>query len=243
MRTPTMASMERVLLQETSLSMKAREKKSMVECAVQRVEDTDSIDASVERAKDMATQVFRQTHIQPIVQADAKRTTLFMDYDVDTDTVTAQRSTSPYRVSIYYEQALPFPDGTAFVTHRSDYWVDIAVAKIALDKHTRGASTSFIHRFVGIGTITSLQQAIETFFMLLERSPGRTYWICAFPEDTLRLAASKHDDAYDVTGTFRNYGVNCVAELEVSYNLHTNGTATLGSMKTMILPVNSELAG
>jgi len=203
---------------------------------VQRVESTDSIDQFVERAKDMATQAFRQTHTQPIVQVDAKRTTLFMDYDVDTDTVTAQRSTSSYRVSIYYERTLRYPDGTAFVTYRSDYWVDVAAVKIALDKHTRDSSIYFIHRFVGIGTITSIQQAIETYFMLLERSPGRTYWICSFPEDTLRLAASKHDDAYNVTGTFRNYAVNCVAELDVSYSLHTNGTATLESVKTVVPP-------
>jgi hypothetical protein len=210
---------------------------------IQQVEGMNIISDSVEEAKELAIQAFRQTHTQPIVQVDAKRTTLFMDYDVDTDTVTAQRSTSSYRVSIYYERTLRYPDGTAFVTYRSDYWVDVAAVKIALDKNTRDSSIYFIHRFVGTGKITSIQQAIETYFMLIERSPGRTYWICSFPEDTLRLAASKQDDAYNVTGAFRNYAVNCVAELEVPYNLYTNGTAILGSVKTMTLPVNSELAG
>jgi hypothetical protein len=203
---------------------------------VQRVEGMDNIDEFAERAMDMATQVFKQTHTQQIIQVNAKRMTLFMDYEADTDTITAQRSASSYRVSIYYEQALPYPDGTAFVKYRSDYWVDVAAEKVALDKHTQDSSIYFIHRFVGTGKITSIKHAIETFFMLIERSPGRNHWICSFPEDTLRLEASKQDDAYDVTGTFRNYGVNCVAKLEVLYTIYKNGTATLDSVKTMVPP-------
>jgi hypothetical protein len=203
---------------------------------IQRVEGMNNINDSVERAKDLATYAFMQTHIQRILQVDAKQTTLFMDYDVDTDTITAQRSTSAYRVSIYYERTLSYSDGITFVKYRSDYWVDVASAKVALDKHTRDASTYFIHRFVGIGKIRSIQQAVETFFMLIVRSPGRNHWVCYFPEDTLRLAASKQDDTYDVTGTFRNYAVNCVAELEVSYTIYKNGTATLDSVKTIVTP-------
>jgi len=95
----------------------------------------------------------------------------------------------------------------------------------------------WVTRFVGFNPITSTGEARQVYLMLIDKAPRKSYWIYYLPEDKglpLKLEISEMGDYYKVTGTFRNYAVNCLdAKLTVVYNVFSNGTATLENVETI----------
>jgi hypothetical protein len=81
-----------------------------------------------------------------------------------------------------------------------------------------------------------VEQAKETYLMLIDKAPRKSYWIIYAPEDNglpLKLEALETDRYYMMNGTFRNYAVNCPnATLEIVYNIYKSGTAILESVQT-----------
>lgn len=94
----------------------------------------------------------------------------------------------------------------------------------------------WVTKFVGYSPITSAEQAKETYLMLVDKAPRKSYWIIYFPEDNglpLKLETLEMDSYYKVNGTFRNFAVNCIdAKLEIVYSIFKNGTATLENVQT-----------
>ena len=97
-------------------------------------------------------------------------------------------------------------------------------------------NSDWVTEFVGHNPITSVEQAKETYLMLIDKAPRKSSWITYAPEDNglpLKLEAQEIDSYYEVNGTFHNYAVNCMnATLEIVYNIFKSGTAMLESVHT-----------
>ena len=103
-------------------------------------------------------------------------------------------------------------------------------------------NSDWVTEFVGRNPITSVEQAKETYLMLIDKAPRKSYWIIYAPEDNglpLKLEALETDRYYVVNGTFRNCAVNCPnAILEIVYNIYKSGTAMLESVQTKCPPIH-----
>jgi len=169
-------------------------------------------------ALEMAKQAFMQNRTEPIILCS-----IFRHYE----------NTSVFFVSVWYGKIFNYPEGDFLIAYRHDYIVDIKTGQIE-GGPTIDSPEGFVIKFIGKEPITSKDKANQTYFLLINRSPSRDYWILSVEDDLLSLEVSEMDDHYRVTGTFKNYAINCGdAKIEIVYNIFKNGTATLESVKTI----------
>jgi len=190
--------------------------------------DGGDLSTEEEKAIEMAKQVFMKTHTEEIVRIHVRKTSSFYGYDAEI----SYSSDSAYSVVIIYDRTLTYPEGNMSVHYTIRYWVEVETGKVEPDYFHQDFSIGFVHFFIGTTPITSEDESKETFFMLIDRSPGKDYWIYSVEDDLLSLEVSEMDDHYHVAGIFRCWAINCVdAKIEIVYNIFKNGTATLESVK------------
>jgi len=168
-----------------------------------------------EEAIGIARDAFVRDYDDPILQCS-----VFRHYE----------DTSVFFVSVYYARVFDYSEGEFHVPYRHDYVVDIE-AKSVDDGPTTDVPEGFVAKFVGEKLVASKEQAVETYFMLLDKSPSKNYYIYSVEDDRLDFAVSETAGVYRVMGVFRNYAVNSLnAKITITYDIFHNGTATLESV-------------
>jgi len=89
-----------------------------------------------------------------------------------------------------------------------------------------------VAKFVEGSFAESKEQAVQTYFMLLDKSPSKNYYIYSVENDCFDFAVSETAGVYRVMGAFRNYAVNCPnAKITITYDVFYEGTAILESVR------------
>lgn len=172
------------------------------------------------RAIEMAKKVFEQNHTEPVYEF-----TIFRE----------DETASVFVMGFYYIVTFNCSQGQFDITYRRDYRVYVEVERVEDGPIDTDVPEGFVIRFIGKDPVTSKEQATYTFFLLLQKSPSRNYYIFSVDNDRLSLEASEAGDYYDVVGVFRNFAVNCLnAKIVIEYNIFHNGTAILQGATTVV---------
>jgi hypothetical protein len=139
--------------------------------------------------------------------------------------------TDIYYVSIYYARIFNYSEGEFQIPYRHDYNVNTQTRTVN-EGITIDVPEGFVAKFIGQIAVRSIKQAIQTYYMLLDKSPSENYWIYSIENDQLSLEAIKTKDMYHVAGTFKNFAVNCLnAKITIVYDIFQNGTAIIESVR------------
>lgn len=170
----------------------------------EKVENLTPQDAAVERAR----QFFMQTHTEPIDH-------VYVDcFDA---------SIPSYKIFIFYPKWENGSDGDFLFYYRIDYFV--YPAKIELGPIPTDTCYAGFLRYIGSQPIISQEQANQTFFMLVKRSPFSN-WAIYLGTPALSINITETSDCYEESVMFQYAGVNCPnAKLILSYDIYKNGTA------------------
>jgi hypothetical protein len=171
-------------------------------------------------AIEMAKNVFDQNHTQSVYNC-----TVFRYYE----------NTSVFFVAIYYLVTFNCPEGQYDVTYRRDYIVDIETREVRDGPFNTDVPDGFVISFTGKKPVATKQQATDTYFLLLQKSPSANVYIYSVDNDRLSLEVCEIDDRYNVIGVFKNFAVNCLdAKIVIEYDIFHNGTAMFQRATTVV---------
>jgi hypothetical protein len=179
----------------------------------EKVENMTPEEAAIEQAK----QFFMQTHTEPIDH-------IYVDcFDA---------SIPSYKLTILYFKWENDSDGDFLFDYRIDYFVEsgkIEPGPVAVD-----TCYSWVIRYVGSQPIISQEQANQTFFTLVKRSPFSN-WAIYLGQSALSINITETTDCYEESVMFQYAGVNCPnAKLILSYDIYKNGTAIFIGQREII---------
>jgi len=160
-------------------------------------------DAAVERTR----QFFMQTHTEPIdhVYVDCRDGTIPL-----------------YSVGVFYLKWLNDSDGDFLFQYMAEY--SVSAGKVEPGPIWDGCN-GWVLRCIGNQPIASKEQANQTFFMLVKRSPFSN-WAIYLGMPALSINITETSDCYKESVMFLYAGVNCPnAKLILSYDIYKNGTA------------------
>lgn len=201
-----------VIAQSTQNGMEDLASKETQPTQKEKVEDMTSEETAIEQAK----QFFMQTHTEPIDQIYA---------------VCLDASIPSYKIAIFYHKWENGSDGDFLFHYRIDYFVEpgkIEPGPIAVD-----TCYSWVICYVGSQPIISEEQANQTFFMLVQRSPFSN-WAIYLGKPPLSVSITETCDCYKESVMFQYAGVNCPnAGLTLSYDIYKTGTAVFTGEKAI----------
>jgi len=169
--------------------------------------------------EERAKEAFMQTHTEPVVEVFRIR---------ETET--------KYLIAVYYPKWLNDSEGDFLFYYRIDYDVyKTGEVEPSTDAFV-DLCDSWVVRFIGDQPVTSKQQANQTYFMLIHRSPlggGERNWIN--PLFCLYMNITELPDRYRESAAFHWIAVKTpYMWLTVSYDLYKNGTAVITSEPTTL---------
>jgi hypothetical protein len=154
---------------------------------MQKVKNLTSEEAAIEQAK----QFFMQTHAEPIDH-------IYVDcFDA---------SIPSYRIFVFYPKWENGSDGDFLFDYRIDYLVE--PTKIEPGPISTDTCYSWVLRYIGGQPIISQEQANQTFFVLVKRSPFSN-WAIYLGSPALNINITETSDFYYESVTFQYAGVNC----------------------------------